>query len=44
MIKPPDIEIGFMGKMLILGAIVFGGAIMVHLRKIINWIRGMDEE
>ncbi len=42
MINPPQIELDFFQKALLLIVLVFGGAIMLNIHKVINWLREID--
>jgi len=44
MIEAPVIELDFFQKLMLLILIVFGGAIMFNIHRIIDWIREMDNE
>jgi len=42
MIEAPVIQLDFFQKLMILIILVFGGAIMFNIHRIIDWIREMD--
>jgi len=44
MIEPPPIELDFFQKLLLLGLLVFGGAILFNIHRLIDWIREMDNQ
>ena len=42
MISPPNIQLDFFQKMMLVLLLAFGGVIMLKIHKIIDWIREMD--
>jgi len=44
MIQPPNIQLDFFQKLVILIVIVFGGAIMFNIHRIIDWLREIDNQ
>jgi len=42
MINPPNIQLDFFQKLLLLILLVFGGAIMFNIHRLIDWIREID--
>lgn len=44
MVNAPQIELDFFQKLIILILIVFGGAIMFNIHRIIDWIREQDNQ
>ncbi len=44
MIEAPAIQLDFFQKMLLLILLVFGGAIMLNIHKVIDWLRELDNE
>jgi hypothetical protein len=39
----PDIQIGFMGKLLIVIIIAFGGMAVIYFKRFISWLSGLEE-
>jgi len=44
MIQPPNIQLDFFQKLVILIVIAFGGAIMFNIHRIIDWLRDLDNQ
>ena len=44
MIKPPQIELDFFQKLILLLLIAFGGAIMFNIHRVIDWLREIDNQ
>lgn len=44
MIEAPQIELDFFQKLVIVGLMIFGGAIMFNLHRLVDWIRELDNQ
>jgi hypothetical protein len=42
MIEAPVIQLDFFQKLMLLVVLVFGGAIMFNIHRVIDWIRELD--
>ena len=44
MIQPPNIQLDFFQKLVLVLLLAFGGVIMFNIHRIIDWIRELDNQ